>query len=66
MLLVRRHGRAAWVGAVLTVAAAVSFLDSHIYWPRGVVTMVVLALGFLLLCRGADAQQHSVELLAPA
>lgn len=50
-LLVRRHGRRALPGAGLTVLAAVSFLDSHIYWPRGVVTMLVLAVGLLLLAR---------------
>jgi hypothetical protein len=50
-LLVRRHGRGALPGAVLTALAAVSFLDSHIYWPRGVVTMLVLAVGLLLLTR---------------
>ncbi len=51
-LLIRRRGRQALPGAVLTIAASVSFLDSHIYWPRGVLTMVVLAAGLVLLTRG--------------
>ncbi|MEV4319935.1 hypothetical protein [Actinocrispum sp. NPDC049592] len=36
-------------GAVLLLAASVSFLDSHIFWPRGVVTMVAVAAGMFLL-----------------
>ncbi len=36
-------------GAALVVAAAVSFLNSHIYWPRGVVTMVCLGVGWAFL-----------------
>lgn len=48
-LLVRRHGRAALPGAALTVLAAVSFLDSHIFWPRGVLTMLALAVGLSAL-----------------
>lgn len=45
----RRWGAGAVPGGVVTVAAAWSFLSSHIYWPVGVVTMVVLALGLGLL-----------------
>lgn len=51
-LLVRRHGRRTWPGAGLALVAAVSFLDSHIYWPRGVLTMLVLGAGLVLLERG--------------
>lgn len=48
-LLFRRSG--VWVlpGGVLLIVAAVLFLSSHIYFPRGVVTMLVMALGFALL-----------------
>jgi hypothetical protein len=53
--LVSHVGRAALPGAVVLVAAAVPFLDSHIYWPVGVLDMIVLALGFALLARQADA-----------
>ncbi len=42
-------------GSVLVLAAAVSFLTSHIYPPRGVVTMVVFAIGWTLLVLGAAA-----------
>ena len=55
-LTVRRCGRRALLGAVLTVLSAVSFLDSHIYWPRGVLTMLVLAAGLLLMARHLDAR----------
>lgn len=48
-VLVQRVGRSALPGAVLLCGAALPFLSSHIYWPVGVVTMVVLAGGFALL-----------------
>ena len=51
VVLVRRTGRRAWPGAALALVAAVSFLDSHIYWPRGVVTVLVLGAGLVLLER---------------
>jgi hypothetical protein len=34
---------------VLVIAASVSFLNSHVYWPRGVLTMYALAVGWGLL-----------------
>jgi hypothetical protein len=49
VLLIRRVGRAALPGAVLLVASAVSFLSSHIYYPVGVLTMLVMAIGFASL-----------------
>ena len=42
----RQARLAAVSGAALVVAAAVSFLNSHIYWPRGVLTMVCLGVGW--------------------
>ncbi|GAA4867710.1 hypothetical protein [Actinomycetospora straminea] len=39
----------AGVGAVFAVVGAWSFLTSHIYWPFGVATMVMLAIGHTLL-----------------
>lgn len=48
-LLIAGNGRRALPGAVLLVAAAVSFLGSHIYWPAGVLTMLAMAAGFGLL-----------------
>ena len=56
VVLARRGGRRVWPGGALTVVAAVSFLDSHVYWPRGVVTMLVLAVGLVLLDR-ADSSE---------
>lgn len=46
-LLVRRLGRVALPGAMLLIVAAVSFLRSHIYFPIGVLTMLVMAVGFI-------------------
>lgn len=46
IVLVRRRGRVAVPGAVLLIAASIPFLDSHIYWPNGVVSMLVMAAGF--------------------
>jgi hypothetical protein len=31
------------------LAASISFIESHIFWPRGVFTMVVVAAGMYLL-----------------
>jgi hypothetical protein len=42
-------------GAVL-LAAGWSFVDSHIFWPRGVLTMCGFALGFGLLAWAADSR----------
>jgi hypothetical protein len=39
----------ALVGAIFAVVGAWSFLTSHIYWPFGVATMVMLAIGDTLL-----------------
>ena len=49
VLLLRRGGPRAIPGCLVLVAASVSFLDSHIYWPRGVITMLGVAVGFGLL-----------------
>ena len=48
-VLIRRVGRFALPGALLLCGAAVPFLVSHIYFPLGVVTMLLLAAGFGLL-----------------
>lgn len=44
-LTYQRGGRAALPGGVILVAAAVFFMDSHIYWPTGVLSCVGLAVG---------------------
>jgi hypothetical protein len=36
-------------GAALLLGASVSFIDSHIFWPCGVVTMIAIAAGMFLL-----------------
>jgi hypothetical protein len=43
--------RGPWVipGAVVLLVCAYSFYDSHIFYPRGVVTMAGFAIGFALL-----------------
>jgi len=41
--------RVAWLGAVVVAVAAVSYLSSHIWWPRGGLTMLALGLGWALL-----------------
>ncbi|PVZ09535.1 hypothetical protein [Actinomycetospora cinnamomea] len=56
LALVRAPG--AWrllaaVGALFAVVGAWSFLTSHIYWPYGVATMVMLGLGHTLLAVAA-------------
>lgn len=58
----RRSRLAALPGAVLVVAGAVSFLDSHVYWPRGGLTMVVLAVGWAALAVAAPgpSRQHDL------
>jgi hypothetical protein len=42
---IRRDGIAAFPGALLLIAAAVPFLQAHIYWPVGGLSMVGLAIG---------------------
>ncbi|WP_410634924.1 hypothetical protein [Amycolatopsis sp. cmx-4-83] len=44
-----RVGWRAAPGAVVLLVASVSFVDSHIFWPRGVFTMVGVAVGMFLL-----------------
>lgn len=47
--LALRSGWAALPGAVFLLPAAASFLNSHIFWPRGVLTMLAIAIGLALL-----------------
>lgn len=46
------HGVRVAPGTVVLLVAGWSFMDSHIFWPRGVWTMVGFALGFALLAAG--------------
>jgi len=43
-----RHGIRVLPGTVVLLAAGWSFVDSHIFWPRGVLTMLAMAAGFAL------------------
>ncbi|MEW2116302.1 hypothetical protein AB0945_14150 [Streptomyces sp. NPDC005474] len=48
-VLWRRHGVRVLPGAAVLFAACWSFVDSHIFWPKGVFTMVGFAVAFALL-----------------
>jgi hypothetical protein len=57
-----RAGWRAAPGAVVLLLASVSFLDSHIFWPRGVFTMLGLAVGMFSLSLVLDEEDGSVRL----
>ncbi|MEW2812081.1 hypothetical protein AB0929_34115 [Streptomyces massasporeus] len=57
-LLWRRHGVRVLPGAVVLLAACWSFWDSHIFWPRGVLTMLGFASGFALLTVASSASEE--------
>jgi hypothetical protein len=52
-----RHGVRVVPGGVVLVVAGWSFLDSHIFWSRGVFTMLGFAVGFALLLWGAAVRR---------
>ncbi|MFG2456565.1 hypothetical protein ACGFWE_05780 [Streptomyces sp. NPDC048523] len=47
-----KHGVRVAPGTGVLLVAGWSFTDSHIFWPRGVCTMLGFALGFALLAAG--------------
>ena len=53
--LLPKHGARILPGTIVLLAAGWSFVDSHIFWPRGVWTMLGFALGFALLHWGAGS-----------
>lgn len=53
-VLWRRHGIRVLPGAAVLFAACWSFVDSHIFWPRGVLTMLGFAVAFVLLTLAAS------------
>ncbi|MCD7442269.1 hypothetical protein K4B79_29110 [Streptomyces lincolnensis] len=65
-VLWRRHGVRVLPGAVVLFAACWSFVDSHIFWPQGVITMLGFAAAFALLtvaaARPAEARAAAVPL----
>ena len=54
-----RHGARVLAGTVVLLGAGFSFIDSHIFWPRGVLTMVAFAAGFALWTWAAMHQPRS-------
>jgi hypothetical protein len=60
-----RHGVRVVPGGVVLVVAGWSFLDSHIFWSRGVITMLGFAVGFALLLWGTAARRPGRHLPQP-
>jgi hypothetical protein len=56
-VVLRHVGVAALPGAILTLGGAWSFFDSHIFWPRGVLTMLALAAGWAALALASAANE---------
>ncbi|MEV6315539.1 hypothetical protein [Streptomyces sp. NPDC051776] len=57
--LLPRHGIRIVPGTAVLLTSGWSFVDSHIFWPRGVGTMLGFALGFALLAWGTGRSAHS-------
>ena len=53
LVLFSRHGAGVLPGALILLVSCFSFIDSHIFWPRGVFTMLGFAAAFVLLLRAA-------------
>jgi hypothetical protein len=51
-----RYGARTLPGSLVVLAASYSFVDSHIFWPRGVFTMLAFAAGFALIAVQARAK----------
>ncbi|MFF7546252.1 hypothetical protein ACFZCU_21850 [Streptomyces canus] len=60
--LLPEHGVRVVPGTVILLVAGWSFTDSHIFWPRGVWTMLGFALGFALLAAGTRRSPGRVAL----
>ncbi|GAA3775124.1 hypothetical protein [Streptomyces chiangmaiensis] len=63
-VLLRRHGARVLPGAAVVLAACWSFAASHIFWPRGVFTMLGFALLTVASTR-ADAGPSAAGLTNP-
>lgn len=59
--LVLRHGLGVLAGAAVLLMCTYSFYDSHIFYPRGVFTMLGFAVGFAMLSwpQAVWRSQHS-------
>jgi hypothetical protein len=64
--LAARHGMRVLPGTAVLLGAGYSFLDSHIFRPRGVLTMLAMAAGFALWtwATTADRRSHRPDLVA--
>ncbi|GAA2170701.1 hypothetical protein GCM10009846_02010 [Agrococcus versicolor] len=49
LIHLRRVGWRSLVGTAVLLAASVSFMTSHVFWPRGVLTMAAFGVGVALL-----------------
>jgi len=58
VVAIRRDGWVAAIGGVLVVVASVSYLTSHIFAPRGVLTMVAFAVGWAVLLVGPQVMRR--------
>jgi hypothetical protein len=59
--LAAQHGPRVLAGSVVLLGAGWSFIDSHIFWPRGVLTMLAMAAGFALWTWAATRQARTVR-----
>ncbi|MFF5011176.1 hypothetical protein ACFY3G_51410 [Streptomyces phaeochromogenes] len=59
--LLAKHGARVLPGTAVLLVAGWSFVDSHIFWPRGVWTMLGFALGFALLAWGTTGRERFGE-----
>ncbi|WP_433462187.1 hypothetical protein [Spirillospora sp. CA-128828] len=57
--LLPQSGNRVLPGAAVLLISCWSFIDSHIFWPRGVYTMLGLALGFALLNWACQSRPQS-------
>ena len=59
LALYRRAGVLVLPGGLVLLAAGWSFVDSHIFRPRGVLTMLAIAVGFALLTTASAAASRA-------
>lgn len=54
-----RYGVRTVPGSLVLLVASYSFVDSHIFWPRGVFTMLAFAAGFALIAAASVAGREA-------
>ena len=59
--LAARHGTRVFAGSVVLLGAGYSFIDSHIFRPRGVLTMLAMAAGFALWTWAATRDRRTAQ-----